>query len=122
AVLLSSELSKAKIRRESCLELLKHIPESTAQRNLHARLAAITDVTKLMEEDKIELQGKAGRLNELGTFLTRTRKVEITEGKAIRDPVSLDVDPTKQELIFYNSVLRLIRQRVAERGDILSLF
>ena len=122
AVLLSSELSRAQIRKEKCLELLKQIPESAAQRNLQSRVNAITDVTKLADDEKIELQGKAGRLNELGTFLTRTRKVEITEGKALRDPITLQVDPTKQELIFYNSVLRLIRQRVAERGDTLSLF
>lgn len=122
AVLLSSELSRAEIRKERCLELLEQIPESTAQRHLQNRIKAITDATSMAEDEKIELQGKAGRLNELGTFLTRTRKVEITEAKAMRDPVTLHVDPTKQELIFYNSVLRLIRQRVAKRGDTLSLF
>lgn len=122
AVLLSSELSRAKIRKEQCLQLLKEIPESTAQRHLRSRIKAIVDVTELDDEEKIELQGKAGRLNELGTFLTRTRKVEITEAKAMRDAVTLIVAPTEQELVFYNSVLRLIRQRVSERGDTLSLF
>jgi SNF2 family DNA or RNA helicase len=122
AVLLASELSKPQIRREQCLQLLDSMPESAAQRNLRSRLIAISDAKTLDETEKVDLQGKAGRLNELGSFLTRTRKVEITEGKALREAVALDVDPTKQEIIFYNSVLRLIRQRVAERGDALSLF
>lgn len=122
AVRLLSELSKPRIRRDECLQLLAQMPDSTAQRNLQNRLSAIGDAEKLEEEEKVDLQAKAGRLNELGTFLTRTRKVEITEGKAIREAVTLDVDPTQQEIVFYNSVLRLIRRRVAERGDALSLF
>ncbi|HCN30852.1 MAG TPA: hypothetical protein DIT64_19460 [Verrucomicrobiales bacterium] len=122
AVHLASELSKASNNIGRCLELLQQIPESAAQVNLLTRLQAVSDAGQLVEEEKIELLGKANRLNELGTFLTRTRKVEITEHKATRDAVTLDVDPTEAELVFYNSVLRLIRQRVAERGDMLSLF
>jgi hypothetical protein len=122
AVMLASELSRATIRKDVCFRLLDQMPSSTAQRNLRTRLKATLDTNTLDEEEKIELQGKVQRLNELGTFLTRTRKIEITEGKALRDAVALAVTPTTQEIIFYNSVMRLIRRRVAERGDVLSLF
>jgi superfamily II DNA or RNA helicase len=122
AVNLASQLSQTSIRIDRCLELLKEIPESAAQFNLHKHLNGITNASELTEDDRIKLLGKAVRLNELGSFMTRTRKVEITEHKATREAVTLDVEPTEQELIFYNSVLRLIRQRVAERGDALSLF
>ena len=122
AVRLVRELSDLRINTGRCIELLDEVPESIAQKNLGERLLAIKDAESLSEEEKIDLQEKAGRLNELGTFLARTRKVEITEHKATRDAVTLDVTPTKEELVFYNSVLRLIRQRVADRGDALSLF
>lgn len=122
AVLLASELAKANIRKDVCVELLNALPDSAVQRNLRARLKAAQDVNKIDEEEKVELQGKAIRLNELGSFLTRTRKVEITEGKAMREPVTLDVRPSREEITLYNSVLRLIRLRVEERGDALSLF
>lgn len=122
AVLLISELARPTIRPEKCLELLDQIPDSAAQRHLNNRIQTMGDANALAEADKIELQSKAGRLNELGAFLTRTRKVEITEGKATRVPVTLVVEPTRQELVFYNSVLRRIRRRVAERGDVLSIF
>lgn len=122
AVQLASELSKATIDPARCQELLKVIPESAAQANLQQKLQAIQDPNELRPDERVELLGKAGRLNELGTFLTRTRKVEVPEHKAARDAVTLPVSPTEQELVFYNAVLSLVRQRVKERGDVLSLF
>jgi superfamily II DNA or RNA helicase len=122
AVRLASELSKTKINLKQCRQILDCIPESAARDNLRHRLDKIKDSSGLTEEERIELLGKASRLNELGTFLTRTRKVEIREHKATRDAVTLDIHPTKEELTFYNSVLTLIRQSVREKGEILSLF
>jgi len=122
AVALASELSKSRVNIERCVELLEQIPESVAQTNLRNRLQTMTDASTLTEDERIDLLGKAARLNELGSFLTRTRKVEIKEHKAAREAVMLNVTPTDEELVFYNSVFKLIRQRVAERGDALSLF
>jgi SNF2 family DNA or RNA helicase len=122
SVFLARELSQPQIDRNACLELLREIEDSAAKRNLQVSLESLRNDAKLDEEAKIELLNKAGRLNELGAFLTRTRKVEITERKATRKAVTLDVHPTQEELVFYNSVLRLIRQHVKSRGDNLSLF
>lgn len=122
AVQLVSELSKAKVDLKRCRNLLDEVPDSTARTNLQTRLATIDSSTPISSEDRIDIVSKAGRLNELGSFLTRTRKIEIREHKATRDAVTLDVYPTSEELTFYNAVLSLIRQRVRERGDVLSLF
>jgi len=122
AVKLVTELSKATIDRDGCVKLLAQLPASSAQRHLLARIRNMSNLDGMEEDERIELRGKAMRLNQLGTYLTRTRKVEITEGKALRDAVTLDVHPTVEETTFYNAVLRLIRQRVADRGDTLSLF
>lgn len=122
AVKLASELSKADINLHRCLRLLAEIPESVARSNLQQRLGQLESPSSLTPDDRIDLLGKATRLNELGSFLTRTRKVEIPEHKAVREAVTLPVEPTEEELIFYNAVLSLIRQRVKEKGEMLSLF
>jgi SNF2 family DNA or RNA helicase len=122
AVRLTSELSKAKIDRDRCLSLIEQIPGSAARTNLEERLRESPDLDALPEDEKVELLGKAGRLNELAAFLTRTRKVEIKEHKATREPVTLDVRLKKQELALYNGMIKLIRKGVRERGEYLSLF
>lgn len=122
AVRLASELAKAKIDRDRCLSLIEQIPDSSARANLEERLRGCDNLDALPEEEKVELLGKAGRLNELASFLTRTRKVEIKEHKATREPVTLDVRLKKQELALYNGMISLIRNRVRERGEYLSLF
>jgi len=122
AVRLARELQRARVDKSHCLDLLDAIPESIARDNLQSLIAKIPDTKEISEQTKIDLLGKANRLNELGTFLSRTRKVEISGKQAVREPVTLDVHPTNEELTFYNAVLALIRQRVAERGDNLSIF
>lgn len=122
AVRLAHEMARPEIDTSRCNELLAEIPESAARENLLQRLTILDKSELLREDQKIELLGKANRLNELGAFLTRTRKLEIKEHKATRDVVTLEINPTEQELAFYNSVLALIRQRVKEKGEMLSLF
>lgn len=122
AVQLASELSRAKINRDRCLSLIKTIPDSVARSNLEEALRESSNINSLPEEKKVDLLGKAVRLNELGSFITRTRKVEINEHKATRDPVTLDVNPTRQELALYNGMISLVRKKVRERGDYLSIF
>lgn len=122
AVQLAREVSKPQVDVQRCLDVLEEMPDSIARTNLIQSLGRIGQATSLNDDHRIELQSKAGRLNELGSYLTRTRKVEIPEHKAVREAVTLTVNPTQEEMVFYNAVLRLIRQRVKDRGDSLSLF
>jgi len=122
AVRLTRELQKASIDSGKCLELLDQIPESSARNNLRSQIEEIEEIEALPESRKIDLLGKANRLNELGTFLSRTRKVELNTQVAIREPVTLDVHPSHEEMTLYNAVLAMIRQRVAEAGNNLSMF
>lgn len=122
AIRLARELQKANIDRDECINLLEQIPKSSAKQSLLEEIQEAEDLTALPESRKIEMLGKANRLNELGMFLSRTRKIELNEQVAIREPVTLDVHPTEEELTLYNGVLALIRQRVAEAGRDLSIF
>ncbi|MCB1093164.1 MAG: DEAD/DEAH box helicase family protein, partial [Verrucomicrobiae bacterium] len=122
AVLVANALGKSPPDLEGCLRLLDEAPESAAKDNLQEELKSIAASSELPEDKRIELIGKAGRLNELGTFMTRTRKIEVIQAKVVRDPVTLSVSPNAAERALYNGVLAMIRKHVAERGDALSLF
>lgn len=121
-VRLVRELQKSQINQERCLDLLEEIPDSAARNNLRQAIAETGKIEALPENRKMDLLGKANRLNELGSFLSRTRKVELNQKIAVREAVTLDVELAKEERILYNAVLALIRQRVSEAGNRLSIF
>ena len=123
AVLLANELGRAAPDFTRCSQLLQQIPPSAAKEHLAKHLRIHADGSGEIEpSERVAMLSKAQRLNELGAFLNRTRKVEVFKNKVTRDAVTLTVKPTKEEAAFYNGVLKLIRQRVAERGDVLSVF
>ncbi|MDB4657240.1 helicase-related protein [Verrucomicrobiales bacterium] len=116
AIRLISELSKDSPNRDECLSLLNSLPDSTARRNLTTHLKGLGSLESVEVSERVEILSKASRLNELGSFLTRTRKTEIPEHKADRTSVVLEVDPTSEERDFYNGCLDLIRKRAAQDG------
>lgn len=122
AVRLASQLDTVNPDRERCIEFLAQLPDSMARNNLAREIRAVPDLGALSTEERVGLKLRVGRLNELGAFLSRTRKVEINQHKAQRNAVTLEVTPTTEELALYNAVLAQIRRKVRERGDELSLF
>jgi superfamily II DNA or RNA helicase len=122
AVLLANELSRPDMNVARCRELIREVPESAARSHLEDAFSRIDEAAVLPPSQRVELAAKAQRLNELASFLNRTRKVEVVKNKVKRDAVTLNVTPTREEEILYSAVFRLIRSRVAERGDALSLF
>jgi superfamily II DNA or RNA helicase len=122
AVRLFSELSKREIDHEICHELIGQLPESVARRNLARDLEGLNDAGEVKPAKRIELLSKASRLNELGSYLTRTRKVEIPVHRAERTSKTLQVQPTPEERDFYNGCLDLIRRRTAKEGGALNGF
>ena len=57
-------------------------------------------------------------LNTLSSVLTRTRKVDVPEAKAVREPVQIDVEWTDAEHRFYQAVLSWARQRARALGHV----
>lgn len=53
-------------------------------------------------------------LNTLSSVLTRTRKVDVAEEKAVREPISIDVPWTDAEHRCYQAVLAWARQRALD--------
>ena len=99
-------------QNESSTEILSILEkvESTSQRNrfmtnsnyifCKSTLLKI-DITR---EDRILLHRKLYELNVLSQVYTRTKKKEIDVASPIRDPITIKVDFTEEELKFYNAV------------------
>ena len=113
-------LGETKIDLDRCKQLLADIPESGAKRMLAEKMA--TAKLDMPPSDLIALKSSAQRLNELGAYLTRTRKVDVVQNKVVRVPVVLEVDQSIEEKALYQGLLKLIRKRVRERGDVPGIF
>ncbi|MFD6735837.1 helicase-related protein, partial [Micromonospora aurantiaca] len=63
-------------------------------------------VTRRLDDDEIARARRLlADLNMLGGVLTRTRKADVPDRKAVREPRNIDVVWTDEELAYYNSVL-----------------
>jgi ERCC4-related helicase len=117
---LLKELGRDPIDQEACTDLLARIPDSGAKRVLEQRIKAAEP--GMSPSDLVALKAEAQRLNELGSYLTRTRKVDVVGDKVIRLPVVLEVEPSNEEAALYQGLLKLIRKRVNQRGEVPGIF
>lgn len=71
-------------------------------------------VRKLDPQDKAELarcQDMAEKLNVLGQYVNRTRRVQVKEHRPVRDPLVLTVEYTPEERCLYDAILHFVRER-----------
>jgi superfamily II DNA or RNA helicase len=67
--------------------------------------AQVADARRLLAE-----------LNTLGSVLTRTRKADVPDARAVREPVSIEVEWSPEERLFYRAVLDWAYQRAKASG------
>lgn len=113
-----NHLASDDFTRERSLELCKDIVDSPAKKLLVEDL----DNYSGKPGEKVRLLRRAELLNRLGSFINRTRKRDVIEGRVIREPVVLDVTLSEQERALYQGVLELIRRQVRARGEALTAF
>jgi SNF2 family DNA or RNA helicase len=70
----------------------------------------------------VSAQELAEQLNILGSYVTRTRRVQVKEKRPVRDPHVISVELTPTEEKFYAAVTRMVRMRVAQAGKTFSAF
>lgn len=71
-------------------------------------------VDQLRPDNKILLsrcQDLAEKLNLLGNYVNRTRRVQVKENRPIRDPLVLIVEYTPEEMSLYKAVLKIVRSK-----------
>lgn len=91
--------------------------EGVGDRPEYAALCALLDTgTALPAADVAHARRLLTDLNLLGGVLTRTRKVDVPNAKAIREPRTIDVEWTEPERDFYDAVRTWYLRRAAATG------
>jgi hypothetical protein len=54
------------------------------------------------------------KLNLLGGYLNRTRRVQVKENRPIRDPLVLSIQYSPEEMQLYQAILRIVRRKCKE--------
>ncbi len=67
-------------------------------------------------------QDIAEKLNLLGGYINRTRRIQVEEGRPIRRPRVLQVEYTPEEMQLYQSILRLVRKRCSRDKEPFHIF
>ena len=67
-------------------------------------------------------QDLAEKLNLLGGYINRTRRVQVEEGRPVRRPIVLQVEYTPEEMQLYQSILRLVRKRCSRDMEPFHIF
>ena len=74
----------------------------------------IEKVKNLNPDDKAQLakcQDLAEKLNLLGNYVNRTRRIQVKENRPLRNPLVLPVNYSKEEMQLYKAILHLVRAR-----------
>lgn len=71
----------------------------------------VRDLDPENKEKIAQCQSLAERLNLLGTYVNRTRRVQVKEHRPVRSPNVLEVTFTDNEMTLYRTILKLVRER-----------
>jgi SNF2 family DNA or RNA helicase len=67
-------------------------------------------------------QDTAEKLNLLGGYINRTRRIQVEEERPERRPVVLTVDYTPEEMALYNAILDLVRRQCVREEKAFHIF
>jgi len=56
-------------------------------------------------------QDVAEKLNLLGSYVNRTRRVQVKENRPLRDPLVLSVEYSPEEMLLYKTILHIVRAK-----------
>jgi hypothetical protein len=82
--------------------------EQNASINKSPIFKDVKDIIKKHDVDDhsfiITLQDNIEKLNLLGNYINRTRRIQVAERRAIREPHVISVDYTEEETALYRSI------------------
>ena len=83
-----------------------------SQSPLFERLkAAASRVEYFTSADVVKCQTLAENLNLLGNYINRTRRVQVSEHRPVRNPLALVIEYTNEEMQLYKAILHIVRMR-----------
>jgi superfamily II DNA or RNA helicase len=108
---------------EDCLQVLREVEYTSLSKrftdnpiygDIIERLSAIENPT---QRELIELQRDINALNVFGHIINRSRKIEVHESKPQRKAHIIPVDPSPDEMNFYNLITEYCRKEYSEHGE-----
>jgi len=69
---------------------------------------------KLDTTDKSQIakcQDLAEKLNLMGGYINRTRRVQVKENRPLRDPLVLQIEYSPEEMMLYRAILQIVRRK-----------
>jgi superfamily II DNA or RNA helicase len=114
AVQLSNALARSPVDMNLLATALEGLGKSpfVSKSPLFSRLLDM--VEKLDMENHAHVsscQNIAEKLNLLGNYITRTRRIQVKEHRPVRDPVVLEVNFTEEEMALYKAIVGIVRRR-----------
>lgn len=75
--------------------------------------AELSDLDDEDHEQIARCQDLAEKVNLIGSYVNRTRRVQVAESRPVRTPVVLTVDYSESERRFYDAILAMVRRKCA---------
>ena len=110
----TNALSQNPIDTGLLMSALEDMKESPFIRKSPLFKQFLNEVKSLNPSNKAQIakcQDLAEKLNLLGNYINRTRRVQVKENRPKRDPRILPVDYSEEEMQLYQTILRLVRAR-----------
>lgn len=114
----SVQASNALARTPPDIDLLQRAVEGMEQSHFISQSKLFKQFQKDIEninfEEKPRLakcQDLAEKLNLLGGYVNRTRRVQVKENRPLREPVVLGVQYSHEEMSLYQAILQIVRRR-----------
>ncbi|NJD37160.1 MAG: hypothetical protein FIA89_02380 [Geobacter sp.] len=74
-------------------------------------LNKIRDLNPADRQQVAKCQDIAEKLNLLGGYVNRTRRVQVKENRPLRDPMVLPVEYSSEEMLLYQTILHIVRRK-----------
>lgn len=91
----------------------RYISNSPLFKQFLEKLEGLDPTNKI---DLAKCQDLAEKLNLLGSYVNRTRRVQVQENRAIRDPMVMVVEYTPEEMKLYKIILDVVRRQCIGDG------
>lgn len=117
-------LSKHGTDKNDIVKVCRKISESPyfAESKIARKVTELGEAYDGSPKQAVGLYREADKLNLLGSYVTRTRKIQLAERRVERKAIRLDAPLTPEEKALYDGVLRHVRNQVRARGETVTSF
>ncbi len=114
AVRAGNILARTPLDKEALAAAVRQMGEAPRTADLELYRSLASEVRAIRPDDKMQVakcQRMVETLNLLGSYVNRTRHVQVNAERPIREPMVLSLEFSETERRLYDAILRLVRER-----------